>query len=220
MSDKPATKAAKTDRRSFISGLGALGGRIGFALTALAGLTLLRRGQAAPAGARGRLGIVRPPGALPEAEFLARCIRCTRCADSCETQCILLFGHEAGDLHRTPYVMPGERACNMCLKCGETCPSEALMPLTDKAEVDMGEAVVDERLCVSHNGTGVCGACHTACPVRNQAITQGFRDQPEVHPDHCTGCGMCEEFCIVRDRRAIQVATGRLWGGMMERVPE
>ena len=206
----------KSNRRRFIENIGALAGRVGFAVTALAGLTLLRRGTAAPAGARGRLGIVRPPGALPEPEFLARCIRCTRCVDSCETQCLILFGPEAGDLQLTPYVLPGERGCNMCLKCGETCPSEALLPLTDKTEVDMGEAVVDKRLCVSHNGTGVCGACHTACPMRNRAITQDFRNQPEVHPDHCTGCGMCEEICIVRDRRAIQVTTTRLWTGTTE----
>ena len=52
------------------------------------------------------------------------------------------------------------RACTLCLKCGEACPTGAIVPLVEKDEARMGEAVVDERLCVSHNGTGVCGACH------------------------------------------------------------
>ena len=74
----------------------------------------------------------------------------------------------------------------------------------------MGTAVVDDRLCVSINGTGVCGACFTACPLRGKAITQTMRNAPEVHAEYCTGCGLCEEFCIVDDRkglRAIQVHT-------------
>ena len=65
------------------------------------------------------------------------------------------------------------------------------------------------RLCVSHNGTGVCGACHTICPLKNRAITQNMHNAPEVHPDHCTGCGLCEEMCIVKDRRAIRVKSER-----------
>jgi len=75
----------------------------------------------------------------------------------------------------------------------------------------MGVAVVDERLCVSHNGSGACAACHTACPLRNRAITQGIRNAPTVHAEHCVGCGLCEEACIVYDRKAIRVVTERSW---------
>jgi Pyruvate/2-oxoacid:ferredoxin oxidoreductase delta subunit len=88
--------------------------------------------------------------------------------------------------------------------------------LETKEEARIGTAVVDKRLCVSHNGTGACGASHTICPVRNKAITQGIRCAPTVHEEHCTGCGMCEEVCIVRDRRAIQVKTVRTLPGVVE----
>ena len=177
----------------------------------LAGLLSLRRSRSAPQESRGALGILRPPGALNEPDFLALCIRCTRCADACEAQCIRLFGPEAGALQGTPYILSRNQGCTLCLECGKTCPTEALRPLKTMQEARMGTAVVDERLCVSHNGTGVCGACHTVCPLRDRAITQGLRNAPQVHSEQCAGCGLCEEVCIVRDRRAIQVKTERLW---------
>ena len=73
----------------------------------------------------------------------------------------------------------------------------------------MGTAVVDDRTCVSINGTGVCGACHTACPLRDSAITQGLRNAPTVHEEFCVGCGLCEEACIVKGIKAIRVFSGR-----------
>ena len=100
----------------------------------------------------------------------------------------------------------------MCLECGKACPNEAIVVLESMTEVAMGTAEVDERLCVSHNGTGMCGACHTVCPLRNRAINQDYRNAPVVDPEHCTGCGLCEEICIVRDRRAIRVRTTRVHG--------
>ncbi len=197
-------------RREFLRSL--VGGttRAGFGTGLVYGALELREGRTAPAGARGDLGIVRPPGAQIEVDFLSSCIRCTECADACPAQCIRYFGPEAGALHATPYLQTDQRACTSCLDCGHACPTEALAVLERKEDIAMGTAVVDERLCVSHNGSGVCGACHTACPLRNRAIVQDYRNAPTVNPEHCTGCGLCEEFCIVKDRRAIRVVSGRL----------
>ena len=173
-----------------------------------------RNPKSVPYGTRLGFGIVRPPGALVETDFLSACIRCTRCADACSTNAIALFGPEAGSLQGTPYIDPIGQACNMCLTCGAACPTTALEPLDEAVQVGMGTAVVDDRLCVSINGTGVCGACFTACPMRGKAITQGLRNAPTVHPEFCTGCGQCEQYCIVDDRegiRAIQIRTDRRW---------
>ena len=203
-------RATAMGRRGFFRKTGKAVGGAALTWSAIGGYAAFRSDRKPLTGARGRLGLLRPPGADAESEFLSKCIRCTRCSDACEAQCIHLFGPEAGELQGTPYIVSEDRACTLCLQCGSACPTDALHVLEDKADVRMGVAVVDERLCVSHNGTGVCGACHTACPLKNEAITQDFRNQPTVNNEKCVGCGMCEEVCIVKDRKAIQVFTDRV----------
>ncbi|MFT5366466.1 MAG: ferredoxin-type protein NapH [Candidatus Latescibacterota bacterium] len=211
MAKETTPKDRETDRRNFFKRVGKSLGQTALGGGVLTGFLHLRKSRTAPVEARGPLGIVRPPGSVGEPDFLAKCIRCTRCADACEAQCILLFGPEGGTHQGTPYIFPNVKGCTMCLQCGEACPTGALVPLIEKHDVKMGVAVVDERLCVSHNGTGICGACHTVCPLRNKAIVQDYRNAPIVDSNFCTGCGLCEEICIVRDRRAIQVKTDRTW---------
>ncbi|TFH22226.1 MAG: 4Fe-4S dicluster domain-containing protein [Myxococcales bacterium] len=210
--DPVAPGGPPISRRDFFRSLLGNTGRAGVGIGVLGGFLGLRHGHEEPAGMRGELGIVRPPGSVEEPDFLARCIRCTRCADACPTQCIRFFGPEAGESQATPYILTADTACSMCLECGKACPTEAIEVVELMTDVAMGTAEVDERLCVSHNGTGMCGACHTICPLRNRAIVQDYRNAPVVDPEHCTGCGLCEEICIVRDRRAIRVRTSRVHG--------
>ena len=148
--------------------------------------------------------VLRPPGALDEREFLARCIRCHLCQDVCPAGCIhmSLDGAVAGG---TPLITPRVKGCTLCLRCAAVCPTGALRPLSTPEQVAMGVARVDESLCVSHLRTGVCGACYTACPLHGRAITQGLFNAPRVHAEFCVGCGMCEEVCIV-PYRAIRVS--------------
>lgn len=203
---------ARRDRRALLldAGRGAL--RLGLTGAALASVgSFLRRGAAPRPVERAATGILRPPGALDEEAFLATCVRCQLCAQACDTACIGFLGPFEGRHAGTPFITAERVACNLCLACTLACPSGALAELTDKTRVRMGVAVVDERLCVSHNGSGACGACHTVCPLRNQAITQGLRNAPTVHAEHCVGCGLCEEACIVYDRKAIRVVTSRSW---------
>ncbi|MCK6473609.1 MAG: 4Fe-4S dicluster domain-containing protein [Planctomycetes bacterium] len=156
-------------------------------------------------------GILRPPGALAEDEFLAACIRCDRCRDACDTKAIRIFGPDEGRLAGTPHIVAQEHACNLCLLCTQACPTGALAETREVTQVRMGTAVVDRRLCVSWNGSGACGACHTICPLKNKAIRQGLYNRPEVFAEHCVGCGLCEEACIVKDRKAIRVFSERAW---------
>ncbi|MEK7487017.1 MAG: 4Fe-4S dicluster domain-containing protein [Planctomycetota bacterium] len=158
-----------------------------------------------------RRGLIRPPGSVEESDFLSRCIRCQRCSDVCESHCIKLFTPGSGKQEFTPYIVPEQKACSLCLKCGEACPTGAILPLHEKRLAKMGTAVVDEQLCVSHNGTGVCGACFTICPLRGKAITQSAHNKPTVHEEHCVGCGLCEEACIVDYDKAIRVYSQRRW---------
>jgi ferredoxin-type protein NapG len=156
-------------------------------------------------------GLIRPPGSLEEEDFLSHCIRCQRCSQVCEPQAIQLLGAGYGALEGTPYLIPERVACTLCLKCGTACPTGAIVALKNEEEGAMGIAQVDTQLCVSHNGSGICGACFTVCPFRGKAITQELRNAPVVHPDFCVGCGLCEEACIVDHDKAIRVYSKRRW---------
>ena len=187
----------KEGARALVSGAFAL-----FGLSALA--TLLRR-DAAPHRLSTEPGTLRPPGAVEESAFLSSCIRCQRCQDACPAGCIQLAGPHDQVERGTPFIVPTERACTLCLECTKVCPTGALLPVEDVRNVAMGVAVVDPRTCVAINRTGVCGACHTVCPLKNRAISLGLHNAPTVHREECVGCGLCEEACIIEGTKAIRV---------------
>ncbi len=184
-------------------------------------------------------GILRPPGAVPEADFLAGCIRCYRCQDACEAGAIQFYTEKDGALYHTPYIDPSLAGCTLCLKCGPECPTGVLMPLKDKADADMGSVELREDLCLSYKAKrirdeqallmalgreatestalverrGPCGECYMFCPLRRRAIKlePGAFLAPVIFPEACVGCGMCEEICrtVVRGEPAIRVVRTR-----------
>lgn len=184
-------------------------------------------------------GLLRPPGALAEPDFLAACIRCYRCQDACEPGAIQFYTVKDGELAYTPYVDPALKGCTLCAKCGPACPTNALQHMTNPAQVDMGSVELSENLCLSYKAQrvrdeqdmlrrlgreptestsenqrrGPCGECFMFCPLRGRAITLkpgGFL-APVIHTQHCVGCGMCEEICrqVVRGEPAIRVVRTR-----------
>lgn len=168
-------------------------------------LAISATAAAAPVTARAAknqesLRFLRPPGALPEEQFLDRCIRCGQCGETCPNRTIKYFGFENGlSSADTPYIIPREKGCILCMKCGDVCPTGAIQPIKREAEailenVDMGIARVDEQLCLSFQGKS-CGVCYRACPLADIAISVGFMEQPHV-TDQCVGCGLCERSCI------------------------
>ncbi len=183
------------------------------ALTAVAGLALLRT---APAAFRRHATLIRPPGSV-EQTLLARCIRCGECMQVCPTaglQPSLLEADLAGLW--TPRLVPRLGYCDYgCHSCGQVCPTEAIPRLTleEKRHVVMGLAYIDKNRCIPWADNRDCIVCEEMCPVPEKAIvldpleTEDGRivHRPRVLRDRCIGCGTCEYRCPLEGEAAIRV---------------
>ncbi|PVX39758.1 periplasmic nitrate reductase subunit NapG [Pasteurella langaaensis DSM 22999] len=172
---------------------------------------------------------LRPPGALAEKDFLAACTRCGQCVQACPYDMLhlasLISSTEAG----TPYFVARDKPCEMCvdIPCMKACPSGALSDnLTDINDARMGLAVLlDHETCLNWQGLR-CDVCYRVCPVIDKAITleevHNNRTQihakfiPTVHSDACTGCGKCEQACVLEEA-AIKVLPIELAKGLLGR---
>lgn len=159
--------------------------------------------------------ILRPPGALPEEDFLRTCIKCGLCALACPYDTLRLAAPGDGNPIGTPYFVPREIPCYMCedIPCVPVCPTGALNEASLRNEagaweikkMDMGVAVVDVEACVAFWGIQ-CDACYRACPLMDEAIYLKYEKnertgkhaflKPVVNTNVCTGCGLCERACI------------------------
>lgn len=144
---------------------------------------------------------IRPPGAIDEAEFVKRCIRCHKCGENCPNDVIRFVGPEGPPEARgTPYLVPREKGCILCQTCNNGCPSGALRPVDPEAyppppHMKMGVAELDPNLCHSNHGY-ICGICIRACPYEGVAMTAGPWESPQINEEACVGCGLCEQACV------------------------
>lgn len=139
---------------------------------------------------------LRPPGAVPEREFVRRCIRCNKCAQVCPYGSIRMGHIQAGRNFGTPLIHARDIPCYLCMDCPPVCPTGALdRGLTEKRDVRMGVAVIDESLCFAYHGI-ICRTCFDRCPFFREAITLEDEQFPVVHPEVCVGCGICERVCV------------------------
>jgi polyferredoxin len=129
--------------------------------------------------------LVRPPGALPEAEFLARCIKCGQCMRVCPTNVIHPAGLEAGlEGLWTPRLnfRIGASGCqHTCIACGHLCPTAAIRPLSlderlgrgrfaGRGALRIGTAFIDRGRCLPWAMDKPCIVCQENCPVSPKAI--------------------------------------------------
>jgi ferredoxin-type protein NapG len=143
--------------------------------------------------------VLRPPGAVPEAEFLAKCNRCQRCVQICPTNVIFPVKLTADFLTaNTPEVIFNRSYCNSCMKCTHICPAGALIP-TGKDAMKIGDAVIIKEDCVAWNWTG-CTVCMDKCPLK--AIELDAAKRPIVDTQKCDGCGICEQLCPSQSLRS------------------
>jgi len=140
--------------------------------------------------------LIRPPGALAEADFLKRCIKCGRCMRACPTNVLQPAGLDQGiEALWTPALNNriGTSGCQLnCVACNNICPTGALRPLSldeklgvgefaEGGPVRLGTAFVDRGRCLPWAMGRPCIVCQENCPVSPKAI------------------GVAEEYAVVRD---------------------
>jgi len=96
-----------------------------------------------------------------------------------------------------------------CNRCGEVCPTGAIVPLAlpAKQTVQLGVAHFVQENCIVYTDHTACGACDEYCPTKAVHMVP-YRDGltiPRVRPGLCVGCGACENACPTRPHRAIYV---------------
>ncbi len=170
---------------------------------------------------------LRPPGALPEEDFLGACIRCGMCVRDCPYTTLMLARPEDPVATGTPYFAARTIPCEMCedIPCVKACPTGALdHGLTDIDQSRMGLAVlIDHETCLNFLGLR-CDVCYRVCPLIDQAITletvpnlrtgRHAMFLPTVHSAACTGCGKCEKACVLEES-AIRVLPHKLAKGQL-----
>jgi ferredoxin-type protein NapG len=138
--------------------------------------------------------VLRPPGALPEADFIKACIKCGICVANCPYDTLQLAKSNDDIPLGTPYFIPRETPCYMCpdIPCVPECPTGALdlSLVSSPIEVDetsnvlgedvthtdldinkaeMGLAIIHKESCIAFWGIQ-CDACYRACPLLDEAI--------------------------------------------------
>jgi ferredoxin-type protein NapG len=212
----PSRKSNTMDRRRFLKD--SARGIAGCAVAGMGLVHLVSDARALPARA------IRPPGALPEDDFLAACIRCGLCVRDCPYDTLQLaeLGYD-GPATGTPFFTARDVPCEMCddIPCVAACPTGALDKSLDNIDdADMGVAVlIDQENCLNALGLR-CDVCYRVCPVIDEAITlersHNVRSghhaifMPTVHADKCTGCGKCEKSCVLPGESAIKVLPMRI----------
>ncbi|MBM4340507.1 MAG: 4Fe-4S dicluster domain-containing protein [Deltaproteobacteria bacterium] len=159
---------------------------------------------------QGKHDLIRPPGAIPETEFLRTCIRCGECMKSCLTNTLQPCLWESGfsglwtpkmDLR----LAPCDQNCNVC---GKVCPTQAIrsVSLEEKNHAKVGTAILLKEKCLVWAQNKICLICDEICPYNAIVFrpVEGFR-RPFVIASKCNGCGFCEQRCPVLGESAIVV---------------
>jgi len=167
--------------------------------------------------------LIRPPGAVPEKEFLELCQRCGLCMKVCPTNAINPTLAEAGMAGLwTPRLIMIMGYCEYtCTLCTSVCPTGAIKEITAKEKIErpikIGSAFIDRGRCLPWSGNFPCIVCEEHCPTSPKAIylkqdkvygpgreMKEFQ-LPYVDLQRCVGCGICENKCPVRGLPAIRV---------------
>jgi len=139
----------------------------------------------------------RPPGAIDEVSFLAKCTRCDACVDVCPANAIVKAPARAGLAAGTPFIEPRIQPCTVCIDipCATACPTGALVPPPNRWDgYAMARLELHPERCIAFEGLE-CGICVRVCPVGDVAIAADDAGRPVIKAEGCVGCGVCVRAC-------------------------
>ena len=123
--------------------------------------------------------VIRPPGSVPEKEFLERCIRCAECMKVCPNDALHPAFFEAGiEGIWTPILIPRIGYCeHSCVLCGQVCPTGAIQKITEEQKLGIGQKAIsigtafyDLGRCLPWAMSTPCIVCEEFCPTSPKAI--------------------------------------------------
>lgn len=220
--DDPPTHETPLGRRGFLS----LAAGTATAVLGAAGAAAATRLSSGSLG-DGASPTIRPPGSVPEPQFLDLCIRCGECFKACPNNVLQPLGFEQGlEGLWTPAVRADWAGCeSSCNACGQVCPTGAIraLPLAEKKAARMGLAIVNSETCLPHAGREACQLCVDDCTAAGYDAIEFVRVgtevddlgspiegtgflAPSVRDDKCVGCGLCQARCYavnVLDKRLL-----------------
>ncbi len=144
-----------------------------------------------------RQNFLRPPGVTSETDLQARCTACGQCAEVCIFQCIRMMPDSLLGIDR-PRIYAAKSPCFLCMKCSDTCPTNALRRVTPH-KAGMGKAFLNTAKCLEYQQESsiMCWTCYEKCPLKGQAIVLKYGYISTI-TDECVGCGVCEYVCPVK----------------------
>jgi len=138
-------------------------------------------------GRRSPRSLFRPPWAIDEALFTARCSRCDACVTACPE----------GIVHRGdggyPELRFSDGGCSFCRECLRACEPGALVD--DGGRPWSWVALIGEQ-CLAVRGI-TCRSCGDVCETSAIRFRPalGGRSEVEVDRQRCSGCGDCIRVC-------------------------
>ncbi len=148
---------------------------------------------------------LRPPGALDEDKYLASCIKCGQCVQTCPVEAVVLADTEDGFGLGAAYIDARAQGCDFscdALQCVLACPTGALSHDIDaKEQVRMGIArLAEPGICLARQGKGFKGVVRGPeyeGLLRYTEIDRWTPIRVSDHPYDLEICDLCVRHCPI-----------------------